>query len=151
LKNKSPKTKGRSSLEYDFPRLAKAVGEQLSVQDNPPTIYHLENNEQLEFNAAVREGFARYRETLSEDRRVLLDRFEFKDIAVKVVGIGSVGTACAVILMMAGERDPLFLQLKEARASVLEPYAGKSVYSNHGQRVVMGYHLMQSASDMFLG
>ena len=68
-----------------------------------------------------------------------------------MVGVGSVGTICAVMLLMAGERDPLFLQLKEARASVLEAYAGKSAYSNHGQRVVMGHRLMQSASDIFLG
>ena len=88
---------------------------------------------------------------LADDRRVILDRFEFKDIAIKVVGVGSVGTYCAVILLMAAENDPLFLQLKEARASVLEAYAGKSAYSNHGQRVVMGHRLMQSASDIFLG
>jgi hypothetical protein len=74
-----------------------------------------------------------------------------KDIAMKVVGVGSVGTVCAVMLLMAAEDDPLFLQLKQARASVLEAYAGKSPYSNHGQRVVVGHRLMQSASDIFLG
>jgi hypothetical protein len=68
-----------------------------------------------------------------------------------VVGVGSVGTTCAVILLMAGERDPLFLQVKEARSSVLEAYAGESRYSNHGERVVTGHRLMQSASDIFLG
>jgi hypothetical protein len=73
------------------------------------------------------------------------------DIAVKVVGVGSVGTLCAVMLLMASERDPLFLQVKEARASVLEPYAGKCRHANHGQRVVTGYKLMQAASDIFLG
>ena len=88
---------------------------------------------------------------MQEDRRVLLDRFELKDIAIKVVGVGSVGTFCAVMLLMAGDRDPLFLQVKEARRSVLEPYAGRSIYPNHGQRVVNGYRLMQSASDIFLG
>jgi uncharacterized protein (DUF2252 family) len=150
LKKRIEKERSRSALEHDFPKLAKASGEQITLQDSPPTIYHLRSGKQ-EFETAVREGFARYRESLSEDRRVLLDRFEFKDIAVKVVGVGSVGTICAVILMMAGENDPLFLQLKEARASVLEAYAGKSAYSNHGQRVVMGHRLMQSASDIFLG
>ena len=80
-----------------------------------------------------------------------MDRYKFKDIAVKVVGVGSVGTVCAVMLMMAGDNDPLFLQIKEARRSVLEPYAGKSAYANHGQRVVMGHQLVQSASDVFLG
>jgi uncharacterized protein (DUF2252 family) len=82
---------------------------------------------------------------------VLLDRFEFKDMAIKVVGVGSVGTACWVMLLMADDKDPLFLQVKEARASVLEAYAGKSVFPNHGQRVVNGHRMMQSASDVFLG
>ena len=145
------KETARSALEYDFPKLAKATGEQITLLDNPPTIYHLREDGQREFDAAVREGFARYRDTLADDRRVILDRFEFKDIAIKVVGVGSVGTYCAVMLLMAAENDPLFLQLKEARASVLEAYAGKSAYSNHGQRVVMGHRLMQSASDIFLG
>ena len=145
------KEQARTALEYDFPKLAKATGEQVSLQDNPPTIYHFREDGRAGFDATVREAFARYRETLAEDRRVVLDRFEFKDHAVKVVGVGSVGTMCAVVLLMAGERDPLFLQVKEARASVLEPYAGKSAYANHGQRVVVGHRLMQSASDIFLG
>jgi hypothetical protein len=88
---------------------------------------------------------------LPEHRRLLLDRYKFRDLAVKVVGVGSVGTACGVMLTMASENDPLFLQVKEARASVLEAYAGKSAYANHGQRVVMGHKLVQSASDLFLG
>lgn len=99
----------------------------------------------------ARAAFPGYRESLQEDRRVLIDRFELKDIAIKVVGVGSVGTYCAVMLLMASEQDPLFLQVKEARPSVLEAYAGKSIYPNHGQRVVNGYRLMQSASDIFLG
>jgi hypothetical protein len=81
----------------------------------------------------------------------LASRFELRDAAIKVVGVGSVGTACWVLLFMAGDEDPLFLQVKEARASVLEPYAGASVFPNHGQRVVDGYRRMQPASDMFLG
>jgi Uncharacterized protein conserved in bacteria (DUF2252) len=72
-------------------------------------------------------------------------------MAIKVVGVGSVGTFCAIVLSMAGENDPLFLQMKEANASVLEAYAGKSIYPNHGERVVRGCLLMQSASDLFLG
>jgi uncharacterized protein (DUF2252 family) len=82
---------------------------------------------------------------------VLFDRFHFFDLVVKVVGVGSVGTRCAVALFMAADDDPLFLQIKEARASVLEPYAGKSLHANHGQRVIAGQRLMQSASDIFLG
>ena len=95
--------------------------------------------------------FRRYRLTLPEERRVILDRYHIVDIARKVVGIGSIGTRCAVILLMAGKRDPLFLQFKEARASVLDPYAGKSRYGNHGERVVTGQRMLQSASDIFLG
>jgi uncharacterized protein (DUF2252 family) len=92
-----------------------------------------------------------YRDSLSDDRRVLLDRYELKDVTIKVVGVGSVGTVCAILLLMAAEHDPLFLQVKQATASVLESYAGKSVYANHGQRVVQGHRLMQSSSDLFLG
>ena len=72
------------------------------------------------------QAFAHYRETLPEDRRVLLDRYQVMDVAIKVVGVGSVGTLCAVMLLMASEKDPLFLQVKEARPSVLEAYAGES-------------------------
>jgi hypothetical protein len=88
---------------------------------------------------------------MEEDRRLLLDRYQLRDIAIKVVGVGSVGTWCGILLLLASARDPLFLQFKEARASVLEAYAGKTIFSNHGQRIVNGYRLMQSASDVFLG
>jgi uncharacterized protein (DUF2252 family) len=93
----------------------------------------------------------KYRETLAEDRRVLFDRYRLVDAAVKVVGIGSVGTFCMVALMMSIAGHPFFLQVKEANASVLEAYAGKSAYPHHGQRVVQGQRLMQPASDLFLG
>jgi uncharacterized protein (DUF2252 family) len=94
---------------------------------------------------------AQYRATLPADRRALLARFELADVAIKVVGVGSVGTRCAVVLLMAGDEDALFLQLKEARTSVLEPYTRRSVYKNHGERVVQGQRLMQAAADLFLG
>ncbi len=80
----------------------------------------------------ARAAFGAYRDSVQEDRRVLLDRYDLKDIAIKVVGVGSVGTFCAVMLLMASDQDPLFLQVKEARASVLEAYAGKSRHPNHG-------------------
>ena len=99
----------------------------------------------------MRKAFAAYRETLPEHTRTLFDRYHFFDLAIKVVGVGSVGTVCAVALFLAADDDPLFLQIKEARASVLEPYAGKSLHANHGQRVIAGQRLMQSASDVFLG
>jgi len=96
--------------------------------------------------------FRRYRRTLQHDRRHLLEEFRMVDGARKVVGVGSVGTRCWIILMLGRDaNDPLFLQVKEAQASVLEPYLGKSEYANHGQRVVVGQRLMQSQSDIFLG
>src|SRR5262249_7263318 len=96
-------------------------------------------------------SLGKYRETLAEDRRVLFDRYRLIDAAVKVVGIGSVGTLCMVALMTSVADTPLFLQFKEANASVLEAYAGKSVYAQHGERVVQGQKLMQPSSDLFLG
>jgi uncharacterized protein (DUF2252 family) len=95
--------------------------------------------------------FHRYRMTLPEERRVILDRYHIVDIARKVVGVGSVGTRCDVALLMAGKDDALVLQLKEALPSVLEGYAGKSHFPNHGERVVTGQRMLQAASDVFLG
>jgi uncharacterized protein (DUF2252 family) len=100
----------------------------------------------------LRDRMTEFRATLSADRRALLDQFELSDFARKVVGVGSVGTRAWIALMFGRDgRDPLFLQLKEAEDSVLEDYVGKSQFSNHGQRVVVGQHLMQAASDIFLG
>ena len=138
-------------LEHDFPKLVALAGQAPTIKDNPPLIYHPSKEHGEELLTRAREAYSGYRESLRDDRRVLLDRFELKDVAIKVVGVGSVGTYCCVMLLMASEKDPLFLQVKEARASVLEAYAGKSIYPNHGQRVVNGYHLIQEASDIFLG
>ena len=92
------------------------------------------------------------KESLADDRKRLLERYEFVDIALKVVGVGSVGTRAFMVLMIGkGDDDPLFLQFKEAQGSVLEPYAGASEYSHHGERVVCGQRLSQAASDLFLG
>jgi uncharacterized protein (DUF2252 family) len=145
------KARHRSVAEHDFPQLVTSAGLRPEIKENPPLIYHWREQGHAEFTANVQQAFARYRETLQEDRRLLLDRFKFLDVAIKVVGVGSVGTWCAVALLMAGEDDPLFLQIKEARTSVLEGYAGRSAHTNHGQRVVAGCRLMQSASDLFLG
>jgi uncharacterized protein (DUF2252 family) len=99
----------------------------------------------------VRQFIAQYRRSLVEDRRLLLDRYTLVDVGFKVGGVGSVGRRCLVAHLMAGEDDEIVLQIKEARASVLEAYAGKSRYPNHGQRVVEGQRLMQVASDIFIG
>ena len=95
---------------------------------------------------------ANYRRTLETDRRFLLETFRFADMARKVVGVGSVGTRCWIVLMLGrDESDPLFLQVKEAQASVLSRFVGASKYTNQGQRVVAGQRLMQASSDIFLG
>jgi len=142
----------RSVVEHDFPKLAAIKGERPVIKDNPPLVYHPQDHAETEkILDHAHAAFAAYRESLEEDRRVLLDRFAVADAAIKVVGVGSVGLLCGVILLMACPTDPLFLQVKEARASVLESAAGNSAYRNHGQRVVCGYRLMQAASDIFLG
>jgi uncharacterized protein (DUF2252 family) len=151
IQKRLAKARQRSVLEHDFPELATTAGLAPAIKENPPLIFHPRDRGHDEFSETVQKAFAAYRETLPEHRRVLLDRFKLMDFAMKVVGVGSVGTVCGVMLMMAGEKDPLFLQVKQAGPSVLEAYAGKSVYANHGQRVVIGCQLMQSASDLFLG
>ena len=145
------KARDQKVVEHDFPKLVENSGGYPRIKDNPPLIFHEQGSRRKEARDNVKEAFKSYRNTLADPHRVLLDRFRLYDIAIKVVGVGSVGTYCAIMLFMAAEDDPMFLQVKQASASVLEPYAGKSVYSNHGQRVVMGQRLMQSASDMMLG
>jgi uncharacterized protein (DUF2252 family) len=145
------KASSRTVAEDDFPKLASIKNGKVRIRDNPPLIFHPTDLRAAEHDRLVKEAFRRYRETLTDDLKALVDRYELKDVAMKVVGVGTVGTRCAIVLMMAGDDDPLFLQIKEAHESVLEPYAGTSVYSNCGQRVVTGQRLMQAASDMFLG
>jgi hypothetical protein len=135
----------------DFPKLSEIVGGRLGIRDTPPLIFHPEGSRTPEFREQLEPVLATYRETLADDRRELLDRYQFVDAAIKVVGIGSVGRRCWVVLMMSAANDPLILQVKEAVASVLEPFAGRSVYSHHGERVVIGQRLSQPASDLFLG
>jgi uncharacterized protein (DUF2252 family) len=137
--------------DLEFPQLAGMVGGQIRIHDNPPLIFHPEEARTKDFQSWIAENLAAYSPTLSDDRRILLDRYRVVDAAMKVVGIGSVGTRCAVVLMMSAANEPLFLQWNEAGRSVLERYAGKNPYPHHGQRVVMGQRLMQPASDIFLG
>jgi uncharacterized protein (DUF2252 family) len=104
------------------------------------------------FEGVMHQLFREYRRTLQRDRRHLLEEYRLVDLARKVVGVGSVGTRCWILLLLGRDaNDPLFLQIKEAQASVLEPHLGKSGYDNHGQRVVVGQRLMQATSDIFLG
>lgn len=137
-------------------KLTHVVDGELRIRAEPPLIVPGEDllgaEEAREFEATLLEVIASYRESLPGDRRHLLDGYRFRHIARKVVGVGSVGTRAWVILMTgADDGDPLFLQAKEAEASVLEPYAGASRFKNHGRRVVEGQRLMQAASDIFLG
>jgi len=141
----------KSQGEELFPKLVEHKGDIPLIKDILPTIFHDELNPPGTISKIVESALKGYRDTLPHSYQSLFDRYTVYDAAMKVVGIGSVGTSCWVLLFMARENDPLFLQVKEARTSVLEPYAGASAFSNHGQRVVNGYRLMQPASDMFLG
>jgi uncharacterized protein (DUF2252 family) len=145
------KERAKSRGEELFPKLAEQRGNVHVIKDQLPTIFHHAGIPPGEIPKVTRNALAGYRSTLSPAYQTLLDRYQLEDVAIKVVGVGSVGTLCWVFLFMASEGDPLFLQVKEARASVLEPYAGKSLFANRGQRIVDGYRRMQPASDIFLG
>lgn len=139
----------RTSLQA-FPKLTEIVDGQYRIKDEPPLIVHYPNIDDI---AKIRAFGDSYIASLPENRRVLRERYHVVDIAQKVVGVGSVGTICAIVLCQGDSdlEDPLFLQIKEAQASVLEPYVGASSYANHGQRVVNGQQLMQGPGDIFLG
>jgi len=151
LQSQLKKAQKKSIAGYYFPKMTENRGGTHVIKDSPPLIFHLEDNEK--FFQEMKEGLDLYRQSLQEDRQRLLERYKLIDVAIKVVGIGSVGTTCAVALLLSpgSDDEPMFLQLKEARASVLEDYSGASQYENHGQRVVAGQRIMQSASDICLG
>jgi uncharacterized protein (DUF2252 family) len=139
-----------------FAKLTHRVDGEPRIAADPPLIVPLRDmlseRDAAEFEAGMAKLIAAYRATLPADRRGLLDRFRFVDMAHKVVGVGSVGTRAWILLMLGrDEEDPLFLQCKEAQDSVLAAYAGASRFANQGRRVVEGQRLMQAASDIFLG
>ena len=136
------------SGESFFPKISAEVEGRRRLVDRPPLLYHVGQKEAEEL---LYDALDAYRSSTLDTVRMLLDRYRLGDWAVKVVGIGSVGTRCFVALFLSAEGNPLLLQFKEEGGSVLAPYAGKSIYQNQGQRVVMGQRLMQSASDIFLG
>jgi hypothetical protein len=139
-------------LERDdnFPHLVS--GANPKIVDKRPTIFHLNPRADAHHRLRAERVFATYWKNLSPDRRKLLDRFAVKDLAFKVVGVGSVGTFCCIGLFMTGDGEPLFLQIKQAMHSVLERLGGKVGYKGHqGRRVVEGQQMMQAASDIFLG
>ena len=151
IRQRVEQARKKSTPEALFPKLVEHLGSSPRIKDEPPLIFHPTEEQAPGLKNGFREGVEGYRESLPEHVRVLFDRFRLFDLAMKVVGVGSVGTFCAVALFMAAEDDPIFLQVKEARPSVLEPYAGESLHRNQGERVVAGQRLMQSASDIFLG
>jgi uncharacterized protein (DUF2252 family) len=139
-----------------FSKLTQVVDGQPRIIDQPPLIVPIEQlapgTDRDALFERLRELMRGYRQTLAVDRRVLLEQFELTDFAGKVVGVGSVGTRAWIALLLGRDgQDPLFLQIKEAEASVLEEILGPSEFSNHGQRVVVGQRLMQATSDIFLG
>ena len=150
------KARTRDSMEQ-VAKLTRVVDGQLRIIAEPPLLVPIDDLiADLSGRTAFQEQFngllAKYRRTLETDRRFLLDQFRFADLARKVVGVGSVGTRCWIALMIGRDNgDPLFLQVKEAEASVLSRFVGASKYANQGQRVVAGQRLMQASSDIFLG
>jgi uncharacterized protein (DUF2252 family) len=149
LSKKQKQALSRNS-EAVVPKLTAVVDGRRKIKDNPPVIYHFE-----EYAENFQKGLAKflddYKKSLQIDRQHLFDRYRFEDSAIKVVGVGSVGTRCYLGLFLADEDDPLFLQVKEARRSVLESPRGKSRYAHQGFRVVEGIRTMQGATDIFLG
>jgi len=150
------KARAKDSLRA-FDRLTETVDGELRMASRPPLLVPIEDlvlpaGVDVDVEAAIREVLKRYSESLKGDRRQLLSEYEYRHLAHKVVGVGSVGTRAWVVLLTGrDDRDPLFLQAKEASASVFEPYAGAGRFRNHGRRVVEGQWLMQAASDSFLG
>ena len=147
---------GKKNSLKAFDRLVHEVDGEPRIISDPPLLVpadELVSKDQREaLEKRILELLGRYRESLKGDRRHLLDSFRFIELARKVVGVGSVGTRAWVALMMGRDgQDPLFLQAKEAEASVLEPYVGESEFQNHGERVVEGQWLMQASSDILLG
>jgi uncharacterized protein (DUF2252 family) len=142
--------KARDNLVQDdnFPHLVK--GQQARIEDRPPLIYHFTATGDTRHHLDARRALNTYQSRLGPDRLRLFDRYGLKDIAFKVVGVGSVGTFCAIGLYVCGDNTPLFLQIKEAGKSVLERLAPKFM-GHQGQRVVEGQRVIQAASDIFLG
>jgi len=140
----------KQTQEHVLSKLTAPVRGLPRIVNQPPLLYHIGKQEGAT-EGAIGDFLKQYRETLAEERRILFDRFKVVDTAHKVVGVGSVGTRCYVVLLLAAPDDPLFLQVKEARPSVLERYTGHARVAHNGQRVVVGQRLMQAASDIFLG
>jgi hypothetical protein len=141
----------QSAHEKEFAKLTFSSGGTPRIIDQPPLIFHFNDDRDKEFFQVAVNTLKEYRRNLPLGVSLLVDRFTVMDVAYKVVGVGSVGTRCGIILLMSGKGDPLFLQFKEARQSVLEPYCGAGPWDHAGKRVVIGQRAIQAAGDMFLG
>ena len=148
--SKKVKQAHKQTSEAVIPKLTAVVDGLRKIKDNPPVIYHVHEFAR-NFEKQRVKFTEEYKQSLQADRRHLYERYRYQDSAIKVVGVGSVGTRCYLSLLLADDDDPLFLQIKEARRSVLEPPRGKSRYAHQGFRVVEGQRVMQAASDIFLG
>jgi len=148
MKSEAEKAKRRTH-EFVFPKISEIKDGRRKFLDDPPLIYHPDNNDELMQTGHI--FFSQYYNSLTDDKKSLLDRFKLEDFALKVVGVGSVGTRCLIALFALSDEDAVILQFKEGNASVLEKYARPSVYKNHGERIVNGQRLMQTVSDIFLG
>ncbi len=151
LKKRVAKATSRSSSELVFPKLAEQAGEQPRIHDNRPLVFHPNESVAAMHMDLLNAALSRYRKRSPRIDAALLGPLSSRRRGGQGGGIGSVGTLCLVALLMSMADRPLFLQVKEAGPSVLEPFAGRSLYPHHGQRVVMGQRLMQPASDLFLG
>jgi uncharacterized protein (DUF2252 family) len=141
----------QSAHEKEFAKLTFTTGDTPRIADQPPLIFHYGDQRDKEYMNSAVATLQGYKKNVNLGVKLLLDRFAVVDVAFKVVGVGSVGTVCGIILLMSGKGDSLFLQFKQARQSVLEPYCGASPWEHAGQRVVIGQRAVQAAGDMFLG
>ncbi len=146
----SAKAAKKNSLKA-LEKLTHIVDGRRQIVDDPPLVSRLDDLLVPDQLAALGEFFRRYVDTLALHRRHLLHHYAVVDFAHKIVGVGSVGTRCLIVLLESGDGEPLFLQFKEANASVLEPYCGASEYERAGERVVQGQRMMQTMGDIFLG
>jgi uncharacterized protein (DUF2252 family) len=137
--------------QRNYPKLLERSRGRWRIRAHPPLVVPLTRQRDDTHELAARTAFASYAATLPEERAVLLARYRLADLAFKVVGVGSVGTFCAIGLFVTADDHMLLLQLKEAQTSVLAPFAGRSIYANQGKRVVTGQRLMQTVTDVFLG
>jgi uncharacterized protein (DUF2252 family) len=146
------KAKKELAADDNFPHLATTKAGVAHIEDRPPSIYHFDTEATKAYKIHAHSAFANYEGSLLPERRALVERYTLSDIAFKVVGVGSVGTFCAIGLFMSADGEPLFLQVKQALASVLEKIAAPPPGLVHqGCRVVEGQRAMQAASDIFLG